>query len=102
MKNTLRQGPDELGYYGEGKNARGGAAVGETLVPVLQELSEAFEDAIKDQSFLDKFHYYCKHYIGRPSPLYYAENLTKKIGGAKISVGMCGVIFSWTAGEGPG
>ena len=84
MKNSLKQGPDELGYYGSGKHARGGRAVGETLVPVLQELSEAFEDAIKDQSFLDKFHYYCKHYIGRPSPLYYAENLTKKIGGAKI------------------
>jgi|TARA_B100000959_G_scaffold286507_1_gene365476 tryptophan synthase beta chain len=84
MKNSLKQGPDELGYYGIGKDARGGCAVGETLVPVLQELSEAFEDAIKDQSFLDKFHYYCKHYIGRPSPLYYAENLTKKIGGAKI------------------
>ena len=56
MKNSLKQGPDELGYYGSGKNARGGRAVGETLVPVLQELSEAFEDAIKDQSFLNKFH----------------------------------------------
>ena len=51
MKNSLKQGPDELGYYGIGKDARGGCAVGETLVPVLQELSEAFEDAIKDQSF---------------------------------------------------
>ena len=51
MKNSLKQGPDDLGYYGEGKNARGGTAVGETLVPVLQELNEAFEDAIKDQSF---------------------------------------------------
>ncbi len=79
MKNSLKQGPDELGYYGIGKDARGGCAVGETLVPVLQELSEAFEDAIKDQSFLDKFHYYCKHYIGRPSPLYYAENLPKRL-----------------------
>ena len=79
-KNSLKQGPDYLGYYGD----MGGMAVGETLMPVLHELSEAFEDAIQDQSFLDLFSYYCKHWIGRPSPLYYAENLTKKIGGAKI------------------
>ena len=43
-----------------------------------------FEEAIKDQDFLDEYAYYCKHYIGRPSPLYYAENLTKNLGGAKI------------------
>ena len=63
MKNSLRQGPDEFGYYGTGKKARGGRAVGETLVPVLQELSEAFEDAIKDQSFLDKFHFIKNFFI---------------------------------------
>ena len=84
IKNSLRNGPDEMGYYGEGENARGGFAVGETLMPVLLDLKKAFEDAIKDKKFIDKFHYYCKHWIGRPSPLYFAENLTKKIGGAKI------------------
>ena len=83
-KNSLKNGPDELGYYGEGESAMGGMAVGETLMPALHELNLAFEDAIKDKAFLDEFAYYCKHYIGRPSPLYYAENLTKKIGGAKI------------------
>ena len=83
-KNSLKTGPDELGYYGEGDAAMGGMAVGETLMPVLHELNQGFEDAIKDQSFLDEFDYHCKHYIGRPSPLYYAENLTKKLGGAKI------------------
>ena len=83
-KNSLKNGPDELGYYGEGESAMGGMAVGETLMPALHELNLAFEDAIKDKSFLDEFAYYCKHYIGRPSPLYYAENLTKKLGGAKI------------------
>ena len=83
-KNSLKTGPDELGYYGEGDAAMGGMAVGETLMPVLHELNRGFEDAIKDQSFLDEFAYHCKHYIGRPSPLYYAENLTKKLGGAKI------------------
>ena len=83
-KNSLKTGPDELGYYGEGDAAMGGMAVGETLMPALHELSNGFEDAIKDKEFLDEYAYYCKHYIGRPSPLYYAENLTKKLGGAKI------------------
>ena len=58
--------------------------VGETLMPALHELNKGFEEAIKDQDFLDEYAYYCKHYIGRPSPLYYAENLTKNLGGAKI------------------
>jgi len=83
-KNSLKNGPDELGYYGEGETAMGGMAVGETLMPALHELNLAFEDAIKDKAFLDEFAYYCKHYIGRPSPLYYAENLSNKLGGAKI------------------
>ena len=83
-KNSLKNGPDELGYYGEGENAMGGMAVGETLMPALHELNLAFEDAIKDKAFLDEFAYYCKHYIGRPSPLYHAENLSNKLGGAKI------------------
>ena len=83
-KNSLKTGPDELGYYGEGDAAMGGMAVGETLMPALHELSTGFEEAIKDKEFLDEYAYYCKHYIGRPSPLYYAENLTKKLGGAKI------------------
>ena len=83
-KNSLKTGPDELGYYGEGENAMGGIAVGETLMPALHELNQGFEEAIKDKNFLDEYAYHCKHYIGRPSPLYYAENLTKHIGGAKI------------------
>ncbi len=83
-KNSLKTGPDKLGYYGSGENAMGGMAVGETLMSVLHELNEGFEKAIKDKKFLEEFDYHCKHYIGRPSPLYYAENLTKKLGGAKI------------------
>ena len=82
-KNSLKNGPDELGYYGEGKNVMGGIK-GEILMPVLHELNEGFKEAFKDKSFLDEYAYYCKHYIGRPSPLYYAEALTKKLGGAKI------------------
>jgi len=83
-KNSLKNGPDELGYYGEDESAMGGMAVGETLMPALHELNLAFEGAIKDKAFLEEFAYYCKHYIGRPSPLYHAENLSNKLGGAKI------------------
>ena len=62
-KNSLKTGPDELGYYGEGTSAMGGMAVGETLMPALHELNQGFEQAIKDKEFLDEFAYYCKHYI---------------------------------------
>ena len=51
-KNSLKNGPDELGYYGEGESAMGGMAVGETLMPALHELNLAFEDAIKDLSLI--------------------------------------------------
>ena len=45
-KNSFKTGPDELGYYGSGDSAMGGMAVGETLMPVLHELNQGFEDAI--------------------------------------------------------
>ena len=77
-KNSLKSGPNELGYYGDGENAMGGMAVGETLMPALHELNKGFEDAIKDQEFLDEFAYYCKHYIGRPSP-YIMQKILQKI-----------------------
>ena len=83
-KNSLRNGPDELGYYGNGKSAMGGMAVGETLMPALHDLNLGFENAIKDKEFLEEYAYYCKHYIGRPSPYYYAENLSNHLGGPKI------------------
>ena len=80
IKNSLKVGSDKDGYFGE----YGGIAAGENLMKNLEELKMAFEEAIKDKKFLDEFAYYCKHWIGRPSPIYFAENLTKKIGGAKI------------------
>ena len=82
--NSLKNGPDELGYYGNGKSAMGGMAVGETLMPALHDLNLGFENAIKDKEFLEEYAYYCKHYIGRPSPYYYAENLSNHLGGPKI------------------
>jgi len=77
---SLKNGPDSQGYYGD----FGGMYSGITLIPPLLELEKAFNEAIKDQDFLDEFDYHLKHFVGRPSPLYYAEGLTKKVGGAKI------------------
>ena len=80
IKNSLRNGPNDKGYYGD----FGGRYAPEILMPNLIELEEAFETAINDKKFIDEFEYYLKDYVGRPNPLYYAEQLTKKIGGAKI------------------
>jgi tryptophan synthase beta chain len=68
------------GFYGE----FGGQYVAETLMPALQELTEAFETAWSDPAFHKQFSYYLKQYVGRPSPLYFAERLTEYCGGAKI------------------
>lgn len=62
----------------------GGQYVAETLMNVLGDLEKEFEKAIGDQNFLDEFNYYMKDYVGRESPLYYAENFSKKYGKAKI------------------
>ncbi|MDA3931230.1 MAG: tryptophan synthase subunit beta [Tenericutes bacterium] len=62
----------------------GGQYVPEPIVKALNELEEAFLDAINDKEFMDELRYYLRDYVGRPSPLYYAKNLTNKLGGAKI------------------
>ena len=63
-------------YYGK----FGGQYVSESLMNTLDELSKAFEDAIKDPEFIKDYNYYLKQYVGRESPLYYAERLSKKYG----------------------
>ena len=63
-------------YYGE----FGGQFVSESLMNTLQEVDEAFEAAIKDESFLKEYHYYLKQYVGRETPLYFAERLSEKYG----------------------
>lgn len=68
------------GYYGE----YGGRYVPETLIPALEELDEAYEKYSKDPEFINEFQGLLKDYCGRPSPLYYAENLTEHLNGAKI------------------
>lgn len=62
----------------------GGQFVPPVVVNALNELEIAFNEAIQDPSFIEEFKYYLKDYVGRPSPLYFAENLTNELGGAKI------------------
>ncbi|MCX7739784.1 MAG: pyridoxal-phosphate dependent enzyme, partial [Meiothermus sp.] len=72
--------PDARGRYGP----FGGRYVPETLIPALEELTEAYLHYKNDPSFLAEYAHYLRTYVGRPSPLYFAENLTRHLGGAKI------------------
>lgn len=74
--------PDEKGYFGE----FGGKFVPETLMYALEELEEAYQEAKKDPSFWEEFNHYLKSFAGRPTPLYFAKNLTQYAGGAKIYI----------------
>jgi tryptophan synthase beta chain len=65
-------------------NEFGGQYVPETVMSALIELENAYNKVIDDEKFMDEYMYYLKYYTGRPSPLYYAENMTKDLGGAKI------------------
>ncbi len=78
--NTLRQGPDGRGRFGE----YGGRFVAETLMPLILELETAYEAAKVDPAFRTELDGLLKHYVGRPSPLWYAKRLTEHFGGAKI------------------
>jgi tryptophan synthase beta chain len=80
LPNSLRSGPDGAGHFG----AYGGRFVAETLMPLILEVEKAYRAAQADPGFRQELDYYLKHYVGRPSPLYYAERLTKHFGGAKI------------------
>jgi len=74
--------PDELGHFGE----FGGRFVPETLIPALDELTAEYEKAKKDRGFAKELDYYLKEYVGRPTPLYFAERMTRELGGAKIYI----------------
>src|SRR5579885_2599425 len=78
--NTYRRGPDERGQFGP----YGGRFVAETLMPLILELERAYRAAQQDPSFTAELAYYLEHYVGRPSPLYFAERLTAHFGGAKL------------------
>lgn len=79
-KPNYDQAPDELGRFGP----YGGRYVSETLIHALDELKEIYNRLKNDKDFRAELDYDLAHYVGRPSPLYFAEHLTKKIGGARI------------------
>ena len=78
--NSFRTGPDERGHFG----LFGGRFVAETLMPLILDLEKAYEVAKADPAFHDELAHLAKHYVGRPSPLYYAERMSEELGGAKI------------------
>jgi tryptophan synthase beta chain len=83
LGHLLRPGgalPDAHGRFGR----FGGCYAPETLMPALTELEEAWEAARKDPSFQDEIDRLARYYVGRPTPVYFAENLSRTIGGAKI------------------
>ena len=78
--NTYRAGADDGGHFGR----FGGRFVAETLMPLILEVERAYDAARRDPAFQSELDYYLKHYAGRPSPLYFAERLTRHLGGAKL------------------
>ncbi|MGA9797294.1 MAG: tryptophan synthase subunit beta [Rhizomicrobium sp.] len=80
LPNSYREGPDANGHFG----AYGGRFVAETLMPLVLELEKAYDAAKHDPEFHAELNGLLKHYVGRPSPLYFAERLTQHLGGAKI------------------
>jgi tryptophan synthase beta chain len=78
--NSYRTGPDDRGHFG----IFGGRYVAETLMPLVLEVERAYTAAKADPAFHKELGYYLKQYVGRPSPLYFAERMTQHLGGAKI------------------
>ena len=78
--NSYKTLPDEAGRFG----IHGGRFVAETLMPLILEVEEAYNTIKLDPSFESELLYYQKHYIGRPSPLFFASRLTEHFGGAKL------------------
>ncbi|EQA97686.1 tryptophan synthase subunit beta [Sphingobium baderi] len=75
IQNSLRSQPDASGHFG----SFGGRYVAETLMPLILELEKVYKDARQDPAFEAEFADLLKHYVGRPSPLYYAERLTEAL-----------------------
>jgi tryptophan synthase beta chain len=78
--NTFRNQPDERGHFGQ----FGGRYVAETLMPLILDLEKEYRAAKADPAFREEFEGLLTHYVGRPSPLYFAERLTRHFGGAEI------------------
>jgi tryptophan synthase beta chain len=80
LANSLRTQPDDRGHFGQ----FGGRYVAETLMPLILDLERHYKAAKADPAFAAEFDDLLEHYVGRPSPLYYAERLTEHLNGAKI------------------
>jgi len=78
--NSFKTGPDEKGRFG----IFGGRFVSETLMPLILDLEAEYEKAKTDPDFWAEMNHLWTHYVGRPSPLYFAERLTAHLGGAKV------------------
>ena len=74
------EGPDRKGHFGP----YGGVYVGETLIAAVEELNSVYQTLSESDTFWSEFHHELNHYVGRPSPLYFADRLTQHCGGAKI------------------
>ena len=80
LKNTFKSYPNEKGYFGQ----FGGRYVSETLMPLILEVEKEYEKIKNDKNFVNEFNHYLKTYVGRPSPLFFAERITNDLGGPKI------------------
>ncbi|RII37920.1 tryptophan synthase subunit beta [Pseudooceanicola sediminis] len=80
LLNSFMSGPDEKGRFGQ----FGGRFVSETLMPLILDLEAEYEKAKTDDTFWAEMDDLWKHYVGRPSPLYFAPRMTEQLGGAKI------------------
>ncbi len=78
--NSYKNQPDERGHFGQ----FGGRYVAETLMPLILQVEQAYNTAKSDEEFWKQFHQLARDFIGRPSPLFFAESSTKEFGGAKI------------------
>jgi tryptophan synthase beta chain len=84
--NSFRTGPDERGHFG----IYGGRFVAETLMPLILDLEKAYAEAKNDAAFHRQMNGYLKDYVGRPSPLYFAERLTEHLRNTKTGSGLMG------------
>ena len=80
VPNSFRRGPDERGHFG----IYGGRYVAETLMPLVLAVEQAYDAARRDPGFQRELDHYLEHYVGRPSPLYFAERLSRHFGGARL------------------
>ncbi len=80
LPNSFRTGPDEAGRFG----TFGGRYVAETLMPLILEVEAAYKSARADASFEAEWRRLLKDYVGRPSPLWFAQRITEHLGGAQV------------------